>query len=176
MNDKINVLISEEEIAKRISEMAEEITKDTGDEPIVLIGILKGSIMLMADLARKLKQDVKIDFMDISSYGDSDTSSGEIKINKDLEYAIEGENVIIIEDIVDTGTTMSYLLDHLREKKPASLKLCTLLDKPENRRFDVKCDYIGFEIPNKFVVGYGLDYAQKYRNLPYIGCVDTTEK
>ena len=168
-----SVLISKEEIAKRIDELAAEITADFGDKPLVLIGILKGSIMLMADLARKLEQDVIMDFMDVSSYGDSDTSSGEIKILKDLEYPIEGKNVIIIEDIVDTGTTMNYLLKYLRAKNPASLKLCALLDKPENRKFDVKTDYIGFEIPNKFVVGYGLDYAQKYRTLPYIGCVDT---
>ena len=175
MSDRISVLISEEDIAKRINEMAEEITADIGNKPIVLIGILKGSIMLMADLARKLKQDVRIDFMDVSSYGNSDTSSGAIKINKDLEYSIEGKNVIVIEDIVDTGTTMNYLLKYLKDKKPAMLKLCTLLDKPENRKFNVKSDYIGFEIPNKFVVGYGLDYAQKYRALPYIGCVDTTK-
>lgn len=175
MKETISVLIPENEISKKVDEIAEQISKEFGGKSITLIGILKGSVMFMVDIARKLKQDVEIDFMDISSYGSGMTSSGSIKINKDLENSIEGKDVIIVEDIIDSGRTLNYLIKYLKEKKPASLKICALLDKPERRVFDVKIDYVGFEIPDEFVIGYGLDYAQKYRNLPYIGVINFEE-
>lgn len=155
--------------------MVETISSDFKGKTITIIGVLKGSVMLMVDIAKKLKQPVEFDFIDISSYGEGLTSSGNIKINKDIENSIEGKYVLLVEDIIDSGRTLNYLLNYLKSKKPASLKVCTLLDKPERRVFDISVNYIGFEIPDEFVVGYGLDYAQKYRNLPYIGTLEIEE-
>ncbi|MBS5793511.1 MAG: hypoxanthine phosphoribosyltransferase [Lachnospirales bacterium] len=168
MSEKIEILINEEQLDKRISEIAEQINKEFVNEDITLICVLKGGIMFMTDIAKKLKQKVEFEFIDVSSYSGT-VSSGKLTINKDLETSIEGKNVILLEDIVDTGRTLSYLIEYLKEKKPATLKLCTLLDKPSRRIVDVNADYIGFTIPDAFIVGYGLDYDQKYRNLPYIG-------
>lgn len=172
MAEKISVMITEEEIDKRIREMADEISKEFAGSDVHLICILKGSVFFTCELAKRITIPVTIDFMNCSSYGNSTISSGEIKIKKDLEETIMGRNVIVIEDIIDTGRTLSYLLENLSERKPAALKLCTLLNKPDRRVVDVDVDYTGFIIPDEFVVGYGLDYAQKYRNLPYIGKVE----
>lgn len=171
MTDKIGVLISEEDVEKRIKEIAEQITKEYVGKEVHLICVLKGSIFFTCELAKRIELPVTLDFMSVSSYGNQTESSGRVKIVKDLDEAIEGKDVIIIEDIIDSGRTLSYLIDMLKVRKPASLKLCTLLDKPDRRVTDVKVDYTGFEIPDEFVVGYGLDYAQKYRNLPYIGVI-----
>lgn len=172
MEDKINVLISEEELEKRIGEMAEQINEEYKGKAVHLICVLKGSIFLTCGLAKRLTCPVTFDFMSVSSYGDAKESSGRVKIVKDLDESIEGKDVIIIEDIIDSGRTLSYLIDLLKARKPESLKLCTLLDKPDRRVSHVDVDYTGFQIPDKFVVGYGLDYAQKYRNLPYIGVIE----
>jgi len=169
MKENVNILISEEKVQKRVLEIAEQISKDFEGEDVTLVCILKGAVMFMVDLARKISRNVEFDFMDVSSYGDRTESSGNIKINKDLQNPIEGKNIIIVEDIIDSGRTLNYLYRYLKDKKPASLKICTLLDKPERRVFDIKVDYTGFTIPDEFIVGYGLDYAEKYRNLPYIG-------
>ena len=175
MSEKIEILINEEQLDKRISEIAEQINKEFVNEDIALICVLKGGIMFMTDIAKKLKQKVEFEFIDVSSYSGT-VSSGKLTINKDLETSIEGKNVILLEDIVDTGRTLSYLIEYLKEKKPATLKLCTLLDKPSRRIVDVNADYIGFTIPDAFIVGYGLDYDQKYRNLPYIGILHLDNK
>lgn len=172
MTDKINVLISEEDVEKRIQELAAQITKDYEGKQVHLICVLKGSIFFTCELAKRIPLPVTLDFLSVSSYGNQTESSGRVKIVKDLDENIEGKEVIIIEDIIDSGRTLSYLMDMLKARKPASLKLCTLLDKPDRRVTDVNVDYIGFEIPDKFVVGYGLDFAQKYRNLPYIGVIE----
>ena len=170
MSETIRQLISEEDIDKRVSELAEEIMRDFEGKPITLICLLKGGAFFTVDLARKLKTTVDIEFMDVSSYGDSTVSSGNIKIKKDLENPVTGKNVLLVEDIIDTGQTMVHVLTHLRMQKPNMLKVCSLLDKPDRRKVPgADIDYIGFTIPDEFVVGYGLDYAQKYRNLPYIG-------
>lgn len=172
---KINVHLSEEQLDKRIREMAAQISADYGDEPITLICILKGSIFFTCDLAKRITNPVELDFMKVSSYGSGTTSSGRVKIEQDLDESIEGKNVLVVEDIIDSGRTLSYLFDILEKRGPKSLKLCTLLDKPDRRVTDVKVDYVGFEIPDEFVVGYGLDYDQKYRDLPYIGYVEIEE-
>ncbi|MCL2592464.1 MAG: hypoxanthine phosphoribosyltransferase [Defluviitaleaceae bacterium] len=172
MQHNIDVLISQAEIEKRIEELATEIKRDFNGESFTLVGILKGSVMFMVDLAKKLDCDIELDFMDISSYGAGKESSGVIQFLKDLEQPITGKNVLIVEDIVDTGRTLSHLIKHLKNQEPNILKVCTLLDKPERRVVEgIKIDYTGFVIPDKFVIGYGLDYDQKYRNLPYIGVV-----
>lgn len=171
MGDNIKVMISEEELDKKIRYLGEQISKDYAGKSVHLLCILKGSVFFMCELAKRITVPVTMDFMSVSSYGDSTSSSGVVRINKDLDENIEGKDVIIIEDIVDTGRTLSYLLEVLKARKPASLALCTLLDKPERRTHQVEVDYTGFEVPDEFVVGYGLDYAQKYRNLPYIGVV-----
>lgn len=171
MGDNIKVMISEEELDKKIRYLGEQISKDYAGKSVHLLCILKGSVFFMCELAKRITVPVSMDFMSVSSYGDSTSSSGVVKINKDLDENIEGKDVIVIEDIVDTGRTLSYLLEVLKARKPASLALCTLLDKPERRTHQVEVDYTGFEVPDEFVVGYGLDYAQKYRNLPYIGVV-----
>ena len=172
MKENINVIISEEEIQKRVSEIADRISKDYNGEDISFICILKGGIMFMVDLAKKINSNIEFDFMEVSSYGNNMSSSGNIKINKDLQNPIEGKNIIIVEDIIDSGRTLNYLCRYLKEKKPASIKICTHLDKPERRVFDIKVDYTGFTIPDKFIVGYGLDYAERYRNLPYIAVIE----
>lgn len=175
MNEKIEILITEEELNKRIIEIAEDITKDFGNEDLILVCVLKGGVMFMTDVAKKLKQKVEFEFIDVSSYGNETISSGKITLNKDIESSIEGKNIILLEDIVDTGRTLNYLIEYLKEKNPATLKICTLLDKPSRRVVDINADYIGFTIPDSFIVGYGLDYAQKYRNLPYIGILHLNE-
>ena len=172
MADKIRVMIPEEEVLTRIEELGKQISEEFAGEDVHLICILKGSIMFMSDLSKRITVPVTMDFMKVSSYGDGTQSSGRVKISKDLDESIEGKNVIVIEDIIDTGRTLAYLLEVLKLRNPKSLKLCTLLDKPDRRVTEVAVDYVGFQIPDEFVVGYGLDYAQKYRNLPYVGVVE----
>lgn len=172
MADKIRVLLPEEDVNKRISEVAEQISKDYEGKQIHLICILKGGVFFTCELAKRITVPVTMDFMSVSSYGDDTKSSGVVKIVKDLDQPLEGKDVLIVEDIIDSGRTLSYLLRILKGRHPASVRLCTLLDKPERRVTDVAVDYCCFNIPDEFVVGYGLDYAQKYRNLPYIGVVE----
>ena len=169
---KVNVHLSEEQVEARVRELGAQISADYGDEPVCLICILKGSVFFTCELAKRITSPVEIDFMSVSSYGAGTSSSGVVRIVNDLVTTIEGKNVLVIEDIIDSGRTLHYLLENLKTRNPKSLKLCTLLDKPERRVVDVKVDYVGFEIPDQFVVGYGLDYDQKYRNLPYIGVVE----
>ncbi len=171
----IHEYLSEEKIATRIAEMGAEISKVYGDEPVCLICILKGSVFFTVELAKKITSPVELEFMCVSSYGSGTTSSGVVKISKDLDVSIEGKHVLLVEDIIDSGRTLSYLLENLKTRNPKSLRLCTLLDKPERRVVEVDVDYVGFTIPDEFVVGYGLDYDQKYRNLPYIGYVEIEE-
>lgn len=171
MEDKIQVLLTEEQVNKKIAEIASIISEEFKGEQVHLICILKGSVFITCELAKRITIPVTLDFMSISSYGDSTESTGRVRIVKDLDDTIENKNVIIIEDIIDSGKTLSYLYDLLIVRKPKTLKICTLLDKPERRIINVNVDYVGFKIPDEFVVGYGLDYAQKYRNLPYIGIV-----
>ena len=169
MADNITVLISEEDLDKRIQELGEQISRDYAGQQVHLICVLKGGAFFMCELAKRINLPVSIDFMSVSSYGDASVSSGIVKIVKDLDKPIEGKNVIVVEDIIDTGRTMKTLLEVLKNRGASSVKLCALLDKPDRREVEVHADYLGFTIPDKFVVGYGLDYAQKYRNLPYIG-------
>ena len=175
MAETIRVMISEEDVDQRIAEIGQKISEDYAGESVHLLCILKGSVFFTCELAKRITVPVTLDFMSVSSYGDGTKSSGIVKIAKDLDESMEGKNVIIIEDIIDSGRTLSYLMDVLQKRQPKSMKLCTLLDKPDRRIVDVKVDYVGFEIPDEFVVGYGLDYAQKYRNLPYIGVVEGVE-
>ncbi len=172
MADKISVMISEEEIEKRVKEMAAQIDKDYEGEDVLLICILKGSIFFTTELSKHITVPVTFDFMSVSSYGDATVSSGRVKIIKDLDNSIEGKNVIVIEDIIDSGRTLSHLLKLLKARDPKSIRLCTLLDKPDRREVEVNVDYTGFKIPDAFVIGYGLDYMQKYRNLPYVGVLE----
>lgn len=177
MNYKIEKVISEKEISKRAREIAEQINKDYEGETVHLVGILKGSVMFLCELSKYITVAVTMDFMSCSSYGDSTTSTGHVKLLKDLDQSIEGKNVIIVEDIVDTGHTLKYLLKVLALRKPKTLKVCTLLDKPSRREVKgLPVDYTGFEVENKFIVGYGLDFEQKYRNLPYVGVVEFEEE
>ncbi len=168
-SDIDHILISEEEINNKVSELAAQISRDYENKNPVFIGILKGSFVFMADLMRKVNIYCDIDFMAVSSYGNKSASTGAVKINKDLSQDIEGRDVVIIEDILDSGLTLSYLKKYLMNRNPNSIKICTLLDKPARRVADITADYFGFDIPDAFVVGYGLDYAERYRNLPYIG-------
>lgn len=163
------VFFSEEDLKKRVAEIAAEINRDYAGKEPMLISVLRGSFVFMADLIRKIEVPCTVDFMAVSSYGRGTTSSGQVQITKDLSDDIEGKDIIVVEDILDSGNTLSYLLQLLRARKPASMRLCTLLDKPDRRVKEVHVDYTGFTIPDEFVVGYGLDYAEKYRNLPYIG-------
>ena len=172
MAEKVKVLVPEEDVAKRIKELGEQISKDYARKQVHLICVLKGGVFFMCELAKRITVPVSMDFMSVSSYGDGTKSSGVVKIAKDLDETLEGKDVLIVEDIIDSGRTLSYLLRILNGRHPASIKLCTLLDKPERRVTDVEVDYCCFNIPDEFVVGYGLDYAQKYRNLPYIGVVE----
>lgn len=167
-------LISANAIAARVAEMGAQITRDyaSRDGDIVLVGVLKGSVIFLADLARYVALPVYLDFIGISSYGDATVSSGVVQITQDLSRPIEGKHVIVVEDIVDTGHTVHYLMENLGTRRPASVALCSLLHKPERAEREIKIDYLGFTIPNKFVVGYGLDVAQQYRNLPFIGYVE----
>ena len=172
MEDTIKVLIDEQSVQKRIKELAEKINKDYEGKSVHLICILKGSVFFTCELAKYITVPVTMDFMSVSSYGNGSVSTGRVKILKDTDEPIEGRDIIVVEDIVDSGNTLSFLLKIMKARKPASIKLITLLDKPDRREVPVHVDYTGFEIPDKFVVGYGLDYAQKYRNLPYIGEVE----
>jgi len=169
-DDIQRILISKEEISAKVKELADRITKDYEDsDSLVVVCILKGASVFFADLIRKINRQVQIDFMSISSYGNSRSSSGVVQIRKDLDINIFGKDVLIVEDIMDSGQTLAYLTEMLSARDPSSLKICALLDKPERRVADIQPDYCGFEIPDEFVVGYGLDYAEKYRNLEYIG-------
>lgn len=172
---QLEVLLSEETIKNRIQELGEEITKDYQGKEICLICVLKGGVMFMVDLSKNIHIPLEMDFMAVSSYGNEVTSSGVVKIIKDLDEPIEGKHVLIVEDIIDSGRTLSYLVKILNDRKPASLRICTFLDKPEQRLADVNVDYVGFTIPDQFVLGYGLDYMQKYRNLPYIAVMKDGE-
>jgi len=172
MDYTIEELISAESLHQKVIEMGAQIEKDYGSvEEIILVGLLRGSTVFLADLAREINLDAKIDFMVVSSYGNSMNSSREVKINKDLEEDISGKHVIIVEDIIDTGYTLEKVREYLLLREPASLKICTLLDKPERREVEVPVDYTGYTIPDVFVIGYGIDYAQRHRNLPYVGKV-----
>jgi hypoxanthine phosphoribosyltransferase len=172
MAEKVSVLLSEEEVDKRIQEIGEQISKDYAGEQVHLVCVLRGGVFFLCELAKRITVPVSLDFMSVSSYGQDTKSSGVVKIVKDLDDSLVDKHVIVVEDIVDSGRTLSYLLEMLKDRGPKSMKLCTLLDKPDRRVVDVKVDYTGFQIPDEFVVGYGLDYAQKYRNLPYIGVVE----
>ncbi|GAV26231.1 hypoxanthine phosphoribosyltransferase [Carboxydothermus islandicus] len=167
--DVAEILISEEEIRAKVKELGQQISRDYAGQDLLLVGILRGAMLFMSDLMREIDIPVNIDFMVVSSYGSGTTTSGEVRVLKDLDRGIEGRNVLLIEDIVDTGLTLNYLTKYLANRHPKSLKVCTLLNKPSRRRVEVKVDYNGFIIPDKFVVGYGLDYNEYYRNLPYIG-------
>ena len=175
MAETIRELVSEKDVDERIVELGKQISKDYEGKQVHLICVLKGGVFFMCELAKRISVPVSMDFMSVSSYGDDTKSSGVVKIVKDLDEAIEGKDVLIVEDIIDSGRTLYYLIDILKKRNPKSVHLCTLLDKPERRVKDVKVDYVGFNIPDEFVVGYGLDYAQKYRNMPFIGVVEGLE-
>jgi len=170
--DQIKVLYSEEEVKDRIRWMGAAITKEYNGQELFVIGILKGSFMFMSDLVRRIEVPLRLDFMDVSSYGSSTISSGEVRIMKDLDYSIEGQNVLIVEDIVDTGLTLNYICEILRKRNPKTLRIACLLDKPSRRRTDTVPDYIGFSVADEFIVGYGLDYAEYYREYPAICILD----
>ncbi|MDE6312363.1 MAG: hypoxanthine phosphoribosyltransferase [Lachnospiraceae bacterium] len=172
MSEKIQMLFSEKEVDRRINQIASEISEKYQGKELHLVCVLKGGVFFMCELAKRISVPVTMDFMALSSYGNSTESSGYITMKKELDESIEGKHVLIVEDIVDSGRTLKYLSAELNRRNPASLELCTLLDKPERRVTEIKADYTCFEIPDKFVVGYGLDYAQKYRNLPYIGIIE----
>lgn len=174
MAEHIRVMLTEEQVGARIKAMGEQISKDYAGKQVHLVCVLKGGSFFMCELAKRITVPVSLDFMSVSSYGTQTKSSGVVKIVKDLDDSIQGKDVLVVEDIIDSGRTLSYLLEMLKDRKPNSLRLCTLLDKPERRVVDVHVDYTGFEIPDEFVVGYGLDYDQRYRNLPYIGVVEFT--
>lgn len=163
------ILITEDELRQKVKELGEQITKDYEGKPLLLVGILKGSVVFMADLMREVKTDCKIDFMSVSSYGSGTVTSGEVQIILDLRKPIQNYDLLIVEDILDSGVTLSYLRQLLSARGPKSIKICTLLDKPDRRKRDIKPDYCGFSIPDEFVIGYGLDVDEKYRNLPYVG-------
>lgn len=170
--ERVEVLLTEEQVDRRIAELGRQISEDYKGRTIHMICILKGGAPFMCELAKRITTDVSLDFMSVSSYGGGTSSSGIVKIVKDLDEPLEGKDVIIVEDIIDSGRTLSHLLEIFKKRNPASIRICTLLDKPERRVVDdVNVDYVGFKVPDEFVVGYGLDYNQKYRNLPYIGVV-----
>ena len=169
LQDIERILLSEEQLQQRVRELGEEISKEYAGKEILMIGVLRGAVMFMADLARAIAVPVMIDFMAVSSYGTSTSSSGIVRILKDLDEEVAGKHVLIVEDIIDSGLTLSYLVDNIKSRQPASVRICTLLNKPERRKVDLEVNYNGFVVPDEFVVGYGLDYAEKYRNLPFIG-------
>ncbi|WP_208587297.1 hypoxanthine phosphoribosyltransferase [Gracilibacillus suaedae] len=170
MHDEIKeILISEEQIQAKCKELGEQLTKEYEGRFPLAVGVLKGALPFMSDILRSIDTHLEMDFMDVSSYGNEMRSSGEVKIVKDLDTKVEGRDILIIEDIIDSGLTLSYLVDLFKYRQANSIKIVTLLDKPEGRTVDIKADVVGFEVPNEFVVGYGLDYQEKYRNLPYIG-------
>ena len=167
--DILEIFFSEEQIQGRIDELAKKINQDYVGKDLVVVSVLRGSAIFTADLVRKIDLPLTMDFLAVSSYGAGTTSSGQVRILKDLSDSVEGRHIIIVEDILDTGNTLSYLTNMLAAREPASIKICTLLDKPSRRTADITADYVGFEVPDAFVVGYGLDYDERYRNLPYIG-------
>jgi hypoxanthine phosphoribosyltransferase len=169
IEDLEKTLISQEELQQKVEELGREITRDYAGQEILMIGILRGAVIFMADLSRAIKLPVAIDFMAVSSYGTSTSSSGVVRIIKDLDEDVEGKHVLIVEDIIDSGLTLNYLIEYIKSRNPKSVKICTLLNKPDRRKVAVPIAYNGFTIPDDFVVGYGLDYAEKYRNLPFIG-------
>ncbi len=168
-NDIEKVLISEQELQEKVAAMGAQISRDFADKDPLFVGVLKGCFIFMADLIRGVEADCRMDFMAVSSYGRGTVSSGAVEIIKDLSVSIEGKHVLIIEDILDSGVTLSYLRGFLEQRKPASIRICTLFDKPARRRADIQADYVGFLCPDAFIVGYGLDFDERYRNLPYIG-------
>jgi hypoxanthine phosphoribosyltransferase len=170
--EKIKVLITESELQDKVKELGNRITKDYAGRDLVIIAVLRGSFIFLADISREIKMPVIFDFMAVSSYGDSKVSSGIVRITKDLEFSIEGKEVLIIEDIVDSGRTLNYLVKNLQARNPHSIEICALLDKDVPRKMENKVKYKGFDIPNKFVVGYGLDFAEKFRNIPFIGYIE----
>ena len=173
MAEKVKVLVPEEDVAKRIKELGEQISKDYAGKEVHLICILKGGVFFACELAKRITVPVSLDFMQVSSYGSGTVSSGTVQIKKDLDEPLKDENVIIVEDIIDSGNTLSRLVPMLQERGPKDLRICTLLSKPERREVEIDVAYNGFEIPDKFVVGYGLDYDQHYRNLPYVGVIES---
>lgn len=175
MANKIETLISKEELAARVIELGKQIEKDYQGKDLVCVGLLKGSVVFMTDLIKTINLDLKIDFMKVSSYGNGTDSTGVVKILKDVDEEVTGKDVLLIEDIVDTGLTLANVKEFMWKKRPNSIKICTLLDKPSRRKTDVKAEYIGFEIPDAFVIGYGLDYAEHYRNLPFVGVLTLGE-
>ena len=168
------ILVQQDDLAHRVQALAEEISRDYAGRSVLLIGVLKGAMFFLSDLMRQLDVECEVDFMAVSSYGSSTSSSGVVRILKDLDGPIEGRDVLIVEDIVDSGLTLSYLLRTLRARDPASVEVCALLTKPERRKVDLPIRYVGFEIPNRFVIGYGLDYGERFRNLPYVAALDGT--
>lgn len=175
MKEKVKIFLQEQDVNARIAEVAKKISSDYAGREVHLICVLKGSVFFMCELAKRITVPVTMDFMSVTSYGNDTKSSGVVKIIKDLDEPLDGKDVLVVEDIVDSGRTLSYLLEILQKRNPKSLRLCTLLDKPERRVTQVAVDYTCFNIPDEFVVGYGLDYAQKYRNLPFIGIVEFVE-
>jgi hypoxanthine phosphoribosyltransferase len=165
-------LVGAEELTKRVAELGAEISRDYEGKDLVMIGVLRGAVLFVADLLRELTIPCEVDFMAVSSYGSETDSSGVVRIHKDLDSSIEGRHALIVEDIIDSGLTLQYLVRSLRARDPSSLEVCSLLTKPERRRVDLPIRYVGFEIPNRFVVGYGLDHAQRHRNLPYVAALD----
>jgi hypoxanthine phosphoribosyltransferase len=166
------ILVQRDELEHRVRELAEEVSRDYADRDLLLVGVLKGAVFFLSDLMRHLEIDCELDFMAVSSYGSSTDSSGVVRILKDLDISIEGRHVLIVEDIVDSGLTLSYLLRTLRARTPASLEVCALLTKPERRKVDLPIRYVGFEIPNRFAIGYGLDHAERFRNLPFVAVLE----
>ncbi|HDQ98708.1 MAG TPA: hypoxanthine phosphoribosyltransferase [candidate division WOR-3 bacterium] len=173
--EAVRELLSEKTIARRVSELAARISADYAGREVIVIGILKGSWIFLADLVRLMTVPVVIDFMTVSSYGTSTRTSGVVKIVTDLKCPLEGRDVLLVEDILDSGLTMRYLLDNLRRRGPRSLRVCVLMDKPARRKVEIRPDYVGFEVPDEFVVGYGTDYAERFRHLPFIGCLENRE-
>jgi hypoxanthine phosphoribosyltransferase len=168
-SDISHIILTEEQIQSRVAELGANISRDYGDEPVLLIAVLRGAAIFVADLSRAISSPVELDFMAVSSYGSSTKSSGVVRILKDLDETIEGRNVLVCEDILDTGLTLKYLLKNLASRKPQSLEVVALLSKEGKQRVPISCKYVGFDVPDEFVVGYGLDYAERYRNLPYVG-------
>jgi hypoxanthine phosphoribosyltransferase len=170
-----DVLVEAEPLSRRVAELGEELSRDYAGRDLLLVGVLKGAVFFMADLVREITVPCEIDFMAVSSYGSSTDSSGVVRILKDLDANIEGRHVVIVEDIVDSGLTLSYLVRNLEARQPASLEVCALLTKPERRKADINCKYVGFEIPNRFAIGYGLDYGERFRSLPYVAALDESK-
>ncbi len=170
------ILVQQDDLAHRVRELGEEISRDYAERDLFLVGVLKGAVFFLSDLMRHLEVPCELDFMAVASYGSSTDSSGVVRILKDLDAPIEGREVLIVEDIVDSGLTLSYLLRTLRARNPASLEVCALLTKPERRKVELPIKYVGFEIPNRFAIGYGLDHAERFRNLPFVAVLDDTEK